>query len=323
MGSKQLSFYVENASLTLEAHLNTSILQAYYPSMNNCTVLVRVNVTCNSTIHDMEEACVKWHLNGEEGVLVYQNGSQFMGEISTPRVAGKYNLSIYATLANHTSDMVYYTLTVDRRKATLELSLNRTEAAYGDPVEFTVTAFDTGCQKPISGKDVSIFVSNGTAWVFLTNLTLGSDGTARGTWNVSETDGGDILTFKAVFRGKPEYNENEVSATLMVSKNIRLLVNPDLQVIRGRQGNFTVKVTTLDYEAIPNLTVYFIEESTNETWCTTFTNASGYAQILWDVPSWYELGVHEFCIIVYDGTEFMGRGFVNVEVYDATIMTVL
>jgi len=322
-GTKQVSFAVANASLVLNSYLNTSTLQTYYPSMNNCTALVIVNVTCTAATHDMQEANVSWHLGGEKGMLPYQGGNRFMGEVPMPRMPGEYNFTIYATLANHTSRTVYHTLIVELRRVILDFSVNRTEAAYGDPIGFTVSGRDAGCQKPVKGKEVSIFVLNGTTWILITNLTLDDNGTAQGVWKAQELNVDDVFTFKAVFHGGPEFEEEETSITLAVSKNVRLLASPILHVIRGRRGNFTVKVTTLDYEAISGLTVYFIEEDTNETWCTTFTNTSGYAWISWVIPTRYELGAHDFLVVVYDATEFLGKVSVEVVVYDATVMKIL
>jgi hypothetical protein len=102
--------------------------------------------------------------------------------------------------------------------------------------------------------------------------------------------------------------------------SIHFLSPSRITVIRGRPGNCTIRLTTLDSTPIPGLAVQLIETATNQTWYSTTTNTSGYADLGWEIPSGYELGDHRFLIQAKSGTETQGCITVFLVTYDATVL---
>lgn len=323
MGSTHTTFKVGNADLNLEVQLNATTFQAYYPTMNNCTALVKANITCLSTFQNIPEANVTWNLGNNNGTLSYLSEKQFWGEVPMPIVPGDYNFSIVASVQNHNLTDTWLPLEVKLRRLVIFFSTNRTHAANGDIIELSVIVFDEGCFKPISGKEISLYVLNFTDWILLDDIMLNNSGFASCVWQAQELDGEDSFIFKIVFHGGPEYDNQEELLVVDNTHNIRFLTNSIINAIRGNSVYLPIQITTLDYIPLSEIKLQLDEVETNETLCIDFTNASGYANLTWGIFSQYELGKHKFRLIAEDVSSVIGTITITLIVYDSTVMIVL
>ena len=320
--STLLPFNVTNANLMITPELNATAFQAYYPTMNNCTGMVTAYLECPSSSDEINEANVTWSLGNRNGTFWYKEASEYVANVTVPFLPGNYPLWINASLSNHNKANTSVNIIVEPRKPNILFTAIRTAAAFGDFIELAITVTDTGCFRPVFGKEVSIFILNQTNWILLTRIDLDANGLANFVWQAQDVGDDYVFSFKAVFHGDPEFNNQEQLITVDNTRNIRFIVDTIQDFIRGRLVNFTLLITTLDYIPIPNLSVNLIEISTNQTWCTTYTNISGHAYLTWNLTTQYELGEHKLSLMVQDSQTLLGTISMTIIVYEATILRI-
>lgn len=317
------AFNVTKAAILLDVELDAPAYQAYFPLMTNCTATITTNVTCYQGSHDMTEATVLWSLEGESGELVYLQGNQFIGEISTPAAPGIYNITINATLPNHKANNISVPLVVEPRRPIFTLGTNCTHAAYGDIINISLTVTDSACSKPVNGKTVFIFIKGHSDWIMITQLWLDDKGYTSFCWQAIE-NGYDSFIFMAYLEGGPEYCVYNQTITVDNTKNIRFHISDSVvESICGTQSEFLVNITTLDFVPIPNLTLCLVEFKTNIVWCAFETNNSGYATLSWYTPINYDMGIHQFTLVCKDSLEIICIISITMVVYSTTLLRVI
>ncbi|MFX1474412.1 MAG: hypothetical protein ACFFCO_02895 [Promethearchaeota archaeon] len=321
IASHLASFNITNANMQLIAKLNATAYQAYFPLMNNCTVIVTVDSLCYSKIHDMSEATVRWSLDDRNGELSYQNGTRFTGEVITPSIPGIYNITITTTLVNHNTNSTCIPLIVEPRIPVILFEANCSEAAYGDYINFSLAVTDSGCSKPVGGKVVAIFVLDQSNWEFVRQVLLDDEGFASFCWQARDT-GDDKFRLMALLEGQPEYAITNQTIEIDNTQTIRFHIDTIIEGVRGTQADCTLQITTLDNYPIPNLTLNLVEVGSDSTWCTTETNSSGYATLSWYIPDDYSLGMHQFILVCQDSMEILGIITVTLIVYTSTLLHV-
>ncbi|MHA2405346.1 MAG: hypothetical protein ACXACH_01180 [Candidatus Hermodarchaeia archaeon] len=113
---------------------------------------------------------------------------------------------------------------------------------------------------------------------------------------------------------------DSVQQQFTVERSILLISNTILHIIRPDDVNFTLQLTTLDYQPLFNKSVYLIEVATNSTWSTALTNFSGYAILSWAIAGDFLLGPHEFYLRVQDGLTTLGTIPITMIIYEQTVL---
>lgn len=314
-----LSLFIDNASLSISAALNTSIVQTYYPSMNNCSVLVSAYLHCQEANHDLEEANVTCYLGNRTTNLDYIEPNYFSAELMAPSVAGEYLVYISALAPNHNPINCSLPLTVAHRQAQIAFIPNCTEAAYGDIIEFSLQLVDHSSQVPISDRICSIYLYNQSIWNLLAQVIVDENGSAVYQWQAQNV-GNEDFRFKVVFQGSPEFSYSETESIVTNTHDLRFLCNTTVSVIRPNDVDFLLKLTNLEYQPLFNVSVDLVESSSNSTWCTAFTNSSGYVTLSWLIDEDFILGPHELFIIAEDGTTTLGTIQIIMIVYEQTVL---
>jgi hypothetical protein len=318
--SAQFCLEILKASLLLVAQMNASAYLAYYPGMNNCTALLTASLACSSQMHDVSQANVTWTLGGNQGVLQYAGAQRFTAEVPMPQLAGQYTIAVRASLPNHNWTDALLPVIVNSREPILSLVANRTQAAYCDPIELCVRAVDKTCSRPLVGKQVSIYIFFQDEWIPLASGALDGNGELMTTWKAQDLGDARPFSFSAILHGVPEFYQVEASISVENTQNLRFFAASRLAIIRGKPANLTIQITTLESMPIPNLGVELVELLTNQTWCSTTTNASGYAYFAWNTPSGYELGEHRFLVTAIGSAGIRGAITVLLATYDGTVL---
>jgi len=323
MCSTNRTFKVSNAGLSLEVEINATTFETFYPTMNNCTALVKANITCLSTYHNIPEANVTWNLGSNNGTLSYFSEEEFRGEVPMPRIPGEYNFSIVVSAQNHNITKTWLPIEVKLRKSVILFSANQTYAANGDKIKLSVYVLDKSCFKPISEKEISLYVLYFTDWILLHDITLDNNGFASFVWQTQELDGEDIFIIKVVFHGGPEYENQEELLIVDNTHNLRFLANPIIDAVRGNLVYLPIGIMSLDYVPISGVTLELIDVENNETVSIDITNATGYANLTWEILSQYELGKHILQLLAEDVSGECATITITLIVFDSTIMIVL
>ncbi|MFW9935963.1 MAG: hypothetical protein ACFFDU_10755 [Candidatus Thorarchaeota archaeon] len=314
-----LSLFIDNASLSISAILNTSIVQTYYPSMNNCSVLVSVYLHCQEAKHDLEEANVTCYLGNKTTNLDYIEPNYFSAELTAPSVAGQYLVYITALTPNHNPINCSLPLSVTHRRAQITFLPNCTEAAYGDTIEFSLQLVDYSSHVPISDRICSIYLYNQSTWNLLAQVIVDENGFTVYQWHAQNV-GNEDFRFKVVFQGSPEFSYSETESIVTNTHDLRFMCNTTVAVIRPNDVNFILKLTNLEYQPLFNVSVSLVEDSSNSTWCTALTNSSGYVTLSWLIDENFILGPHDLLIIAKDGTTTLGTIQIIMIVYEQTVL---
>lgn len=317
--SSIVAFYIDNASLSLFVILNSSIVQTYYPSMNNCFIHVSANLYCQEANHSLEEAVLTCNLGNRSKILDYLEANHHSTEIRAPNVPGNYSLEVAAFTPFHDLINTSIPVKVLLRQALISFSTNCSEAAIGDFIGFSLNVFDFSSDVPIPNKICSIYLHNQSTWQQLTQVTLNQYGEATFVWQAQDV-GNDNYQFKVIFHGNPEFNDTETEIVVINTHDIRFLCISTLHVVRPNDVLYIVQLTTLDYEPIPNVTIQIIQLPTNSSWSSSITNSSGYAVLTWPINETCILGPHNFLLIAQDGLTTLGTIPITMIVYEQTIL---
>ncbi|MFX0169304.1 MAG: hypothetical protein ACFE89_08135 [Candidatus Hodarchaeota archaeon] len=313
------SFDILNSSLTLTSTLNTTIVQAYYPLTNNCSIQVSALIYCQTTNHSLQEANLSCTLDNATTPMNYDSPNHFSAEIFAPNTPGNYTLTIKATVPHHNFTTMSISIQVFTREALLSIESNCSEAAIGDIIEFTLSAKDKESLIAIQGKICSIYLYNQSMWNLLAQTALDSNGIAHFLWQAQNV-GDQDFQFKMVFQGGPEFKDGETELFITNTHEIRFILDSTIQVLRQTTTEYFLQLTTLDYQPLTNVDIQFVESSTNTTWCTAITNTSGYASLIWFIEAWYDLGFHEFSLTAQQGTLVLGVILITMIVFDQTVL---
>jgi hypothetical protein len=317
-----LSFTISNSSIILTPVLNTTVVQTYYPQASNSSILVTALLYCQSTNHSLLDANVTCQLENTTTPMMNSGPNQFSTEINAPKIPGNYNINIVATIPHHNNTPVSVPIQVLPRQALLSFEPNCSEAALGDIIGFTVSAHDKGSLVAIGDKICSIYFFNQSVWNLLTQIALEPNGTAQFFWQAQNV-GNQDFQFKMVFHGGPEFENGEIETLVINTHEIRFILDSTIQVLRQTNSNYSIQLTTLDFQPLANVTVRLIELSTNATWSTAITNASGYATLSWFIEDWCDLGVHEFSLIAQQDTTVLGIIPISIIVFDYTVLVLI
>ncbi len=246
----------------------------------------------------------------------------FTADLLGPSYPGNYALVVTATIPHHNSTSSSIPIQVVPRRASLQVESNCSEAAYGDFIQLTLRATDEATQISVANKICSIFIFNQSVWNLLTQVMLDQYGTAKFTWQAQNV-GDQDFRFKVTLLGDPEYINEEIEHTITNTHEIRFILNSTIQVVRQSSFNYSVQITTLDFQPLSNISVHFIEILTNTSWCTATTNISGHAILTWFIDSQYELGIHEFSLIAKDEFTTIGSIQITMVVFEQTILEVV
>jgi hypothetical protein len=317
-----LSFFVSNGNLTLSTASNSSIIQTYYPLMTNCSVLVSADLNCQLFGHSAEGANVTCSLGNSTKLMSYFEPNHFSAVLSAPYYPGNYSITVRASIPNHNPISNVIPIQVVQRKAIIQLKSNCSLAAYGDIIQLTIRAIDETTQIPLSNKICSVFLFNQSIWNLLAQVMLDQNGIAEIYWqarNVGDQD----FRFKIVLSGDPEYVNEEFEHTVINTHEFRFFLNSTITVVRQSITNYSIRITTLDFQPLSNINVSLIEILTNISWCTLTTNASGHAILSWYIDSQYDLGLHEFLLIAQDELATIGSIPITMVVFEQTILVVV
>ncbi len=317
-----VSFYIANANLSFSVTLNTTTIQAYYPSMSNCSILVSAYLHCQVANHTFGEANVTCFLGNRSKTMTYIEPNHFFAEIIAPSLTGDYFLAITALAPNHAPVNTSIPLNVVCRQAQLSFTTNCSEAAYGDFIEFSLNVVDISSQVPIPDKICSIYFYNQSVWNLLTQVILDQNGWAQFYWQAQNV-GNEDYRFKAVFQGSPEFDDAETEVMVTNTHDLRFFCNSTLYIVRPNDVDYTLQLTTLDFQPIINVSVKLVEITSNITWCISFTNTSGYAILSWSIDENFTLGLHEFFLTAQDGLTTLGKIQITMIVYEQTILKLL
>ena len=312
-------FFVSNENLTLSVTSNSSIIQTYYPSMTNCSVLVLANLNCQSSGHSVTDAIVTCSLGNFTKPMNYLELNLFTADLPGPSYPGNYSLVVTATLPHHNSTSSSIPIQVVPRRAFIQVESNCSEAAYGDFIQLTLRVTDEATQISVANKICSIFIFNQTVWNLLTQVMLDQNGTAKFSWqtqNVGEQD----FRFKVTLLGDPEYTNEEIEHTVINTHETRFILDSTIQVVRQSSFDYSIQITTLDFQPLSNISVHFIEILTNTSWCTATTNISGHGILTWFIDGQYDLGIHEFLLIAQDEFTTIGSVQITMVVFEQTIL---
>ncbi len=314
-----ISFGVSNSSLTLSTILNTTTVQAYYPSANNYSILVSSVLDCQSTTHTMEVANLTCTLGNITKTMTFKDPNQFSTELLAPTTPGNYFITITAIAPYHNVTNSIIPILVVNRQAQMTFQANQSMAAYNDIIGFSLNVIDESSQLPLSNKTCSIFLNNQSVWNFVTQVILDQNGNAEFSWQ-AQNIGNQDFRFKATFSGFPEFANNEKELTITNTHEIRIHANSTIYGIRQTQIHYMMQITTVDYQPIANVTVQVIQLSTNTTWCTTLTNNSGFATLTWYHNLSLTLGIHELQIVIQNSAETLSIVTITLILFEQTIL---
>ena len=313
------SFFVSNGNLTLSITSNASVIQTYYPSMNNCSVLVSATLNCQMVGHRVDDANVTCSFGNSTNPMSYLGLNQFFAVITAPYYPGNYSITVRASIPNHNPISNSIPIQVVKRKALIQLKSNCSLAAYGDTIQLTIHAIDETTQIPLSNKICSVFFLNQSVWNLLAQLMLDQNGIAEFSWQAQNVGDQDFV-FKTTLNGDPEYANEDIEHTVINTHEFRFFLNTSITVVRRSITNYLIQITTLDFQPLSNINVSLIEILTNKSWCTITTNASGHAVLSWYIDSQYDLGIHEFLLIAQDVSVPIGSIPITMVVFVQTIL---
>jgi hypothetical protein len=270
----------------------------------------------------MSEANVTCQLANSTLPMISDGPNQFSTEINAPRIPGNYSIHITAKIPHHNTTTVEVPIQVFSRHAVLGFESNCSEAAQGDIIGFKISAQDEETLVGIEDKICSIYFLNQSVWNLMTQVALDQNGTAQFFWQAQNV-GDQDFQFKMVFHGGPEFETGETETLVINTHEIRFILDSSIQVLRQTTTNYSLQLTTLDYQPLANVNITLIEVSTNSTWATAITNTSGYASLSWFIEDWYELGIHEFYLIAQQGTTVLGVIPIAMIVFDQTILVLI
>jgi len=174
----------------------------------------------------------------------------------------------------------------------------------------------------IKDKICSLYFLNQSVWNLLAQIALNQNGTARYFWQAQNV-GDQDFQFKMIFHGGPEFDTGEIETLVINTHEVRFILDSIIQVLRQTNTNYSLQLTTLDYQPISGVNISLIELSTNSTWSVAITNSSGYASLSWYIDDWYELGIHEFSLIAQQGTSLLAVVPITMIVFDQTILVLI
>jgi len=315
-------FSITNASLALTVISNSSVIEAYYPSATNCSVFVEANLCCQGTNHTLEEANVTCQLSNSSVLMDYFAPNSFSAVILAPSSPGNYSINITAVAPNHDPTSASIPLEVVYRQAQISFISNRSEAAYGDIIGFSLSINDAISQVPISNKICFVYLYNQSGWILLRQVLLDQNGCGLFSWQAQDI-GTQDFRFRVVFQGQPEFDYEEVELTIINTRDIRFICMSTLEIIRPSNVTYIVKLTTSDFQPLFNISISLIEISTNGTWEIAYTNSSGYATLTWFIDSNYYLGPHAFQIIAQDDMIILGTIPLTMIIFEQTILEII
>lgn len=311
------SFTILEANITLSATTNATVVQAYYPSTNNHSLLVSVDLHCQSSNHSFEEANVICRLGNVDTTMNYSDPNHFSTVIVAPSTPGNYSITITAHTPNHNTINTSIPLRVISREPLVYLESNRSGAAYDEIIELTVTVIDESSQVPVANKTCSIYLYNQSVWNLLTQLVLDQEGKAKIMW-LAQNVGDQDFRFKAILHGEPEFITKETELTITNTREFRIILNSPINIIRQTNISYLIQITDKDYQPLANVNFTLIEQATNSSWSTAVSNTSGYATLTWYLESDYKLGPHEFSLLVQNGSITLGVIEVIMIVFEQT-----
>lgn len=313
------SFFVSNENLTISVTSNSSIIQTYYPSMTNCSVLVSATLNCQSSGHSVDDANVTCSLGNFTKPMSYLEPNQFSADLPGPPYPGNYSIVVTATIPHHNSTSTSIPIQVVPRRVLIQVESNCSGAAFGDIIQLTFHATDEVTQISVANKICSVFIFNQSVWNLLTQVMLDQNGTAKFTWQAQNV-GDQDFRFKVALFGDPEFINEEKEHTVINTHEIRFILDSTIQVVRQNSFNYSIQITTLDFQPLSNISVQFVEILTNASWCTGTTNISGQVILIWFIDSQYELGIHEFSLIAQDEFDTIGSIQITMVVFEQTIL---
>ncbi len=319
----EIPFNISSASLTIDGKLSENTIYTYYPFLENCSVGIDVNVTCSASVHSVSTANVTWLLANQSGNLVYINDSQFTGVALAPSLAGTYNITIFASLPNHSVTSIDLPLDVLIRIPTILFTANSTSAAYGSFIELSASILDSTSSKPVIGKSATIFVLNHSQWLPVAQLITDQNGSIQTIWKAHETGSDDKFIFKVTLEGSPEFIIAEEFLNITNTGTRYVLYNPVSNFIRGQIANYSIQITTIDNMPLSNLTVILIETLPNITHATAITDFMGIANLSWLIEMSYDLGEYDFYLIIIENSNIIARIDITIVVFDTTIITLI
>jgi len=314
-----VSFSITNASLNLSVTLNTTTVQAYYPSMNHCSILVSAYLHCQTANHALEEANVTCYLGNRSKTLTYIESNHFSTEFNAPSIVGNYSLAVMAKSPNHNPVNTVISLSVVYRQAQISFTTNCSEAAYGDFIGFSLNLVDISSQVPIPNKICSIYLYNQSIWNLLTQVILDQNGSAQFLWQAQNV-GNEDFRFKLIFQGSPEFSYAESEVTVTNTHDLRFICSSTIHIVRPNDVQYILQLTNLDFQPLFNISIHLIEITSNATWCVSLTNTLGYAVLTWSIDEVFNLGPHEFFLIAQDDMTTLGTIQITMIVYEQTIL---
>ncbi|MFX1318951.1 MAG: hypothetical protein ACFE9D_03520 [Promethearchaeota archaeon] len=317
--SKTEPFAISKAGLSLTTTSNASTIEAFYPFADNCSVLVLANLNCQEISHTLEDANVTCSLGTNSTTMGYFGPNQFSAVIHGPSTPGNYTIKVAAVAPNHDPVNSTIALEVVHRQAQINFISNRSEAAYGDYIGFSLIVIDTSSQVPITDKICSVFLYNQSVWNLLRQIALDQNGSAEFYWQ-AQSMGNQDFRFKVVFQGDPEFNDGEAELTVINTGDIRFICNSTLEIVRPTNVSYLVQLTTLDFQGLFNISLHLVELSSNNTWEIACTNISGYATLSWLIDSTYSLGLHSFHLIAQDGITTLGTIQLTMIIFEQTVL---
>jgi len=316
------SFFVSNGNLTLSITSNASVIQTYYPLMNNCSVLVSATLNCQLVSHSVDDANVTCSFGNSTKPMSYLGQNQFFAVLTAPYYPGNYSITVLASLPNHNPINNSILIQVVQRKALIQLRSNCSLAAYGDTIQLTIHAIDETTQIPLTNKICSVFFLNQSIWNLLAQLMLDENGIAELYWQAQNVGDQDFI-FKTTLNGDPEYATEEIKHTVINTHEFRFFLNTSINAVRQSITNYSIQITTLDFQPLSNINVSLIEILTNISWCTITTNASGSAILSWYIDSQYDLGIHEFLLTAQDESVPIGSIPITMVIFEQTILEIV
>lgn len=317
-----LSILVSSANLTMIATSNTSITEAYYPSMNNCSILISAYLECESISHDIQGAMITCNLVNQTQEMTIVAPNSFSTILQVPSSPGNYVISLMAAAPHHNTAYSTLPLQVAPRVAQFNFQANRTIASYNDFIEFTLSAIDRTSQIAVSNKSCSIYLFSQTDWDLLAQIPLSRDEVGQFIWQAPNL-GNEDYRFKAIFQGNPEFLEVETELIIQNSGEVRFFLNSAIEVVRQTTVDLLLQITDLDYTPLPNLSIHLIENLDNASLYTTISNASGYVILTWYIERDYDLGIHEMTVIAQDGFTTIGTIRILIIVYEMTVLNLV
>jgi 5-hydroxyisourate hydrolase-like protein (transthyretin family) len=321
--SIEIPFNITSADLTIEGKINKTTIYTYYPSLENCSISINVNVSCSASTHSVSTANVTWMLANQSGNLVYANNSQFTGVAVGPSIPGTYNLTIVASLVNHSATSIDLPLDVMIRTPIISLTANSTSAAFGSFVELSATILDSKSSKPVIGKSVTIFVLNHSQWLSLAQLITDQNGIIQTVWQAFETGSDDKFIFKVTLHGSPEFLIADEFLNITNTGYRNVLYDSISNFIRGQIANYSIRITTIDDAPLSNLTVILIETLPNITHATAITDSMGFANLSWLIDISYDLGEYDFHLVIIEDFNVIAIIDISIVVFDTTVITLI